>query len=772
MGDNTVNAGKKLDYILKKTENFLQSLNQIGLDVSSPSTKLKEARKLYSQKRWDEALRLVEETIKELQAIKEEYNKMRGEASSKGKGVYALFRSDEEASRKQLEEWKLILESWRDEGYDVGDIEEVFKQGTREIEEFFVKISRNVENSERYQKELEEMLKDKRLPSDLRIQLQNIKEKLKNVKDFEMVEEKFLELKEEYNKYLKELEEARARIENLEKKGYYVDRIKLSLERDSYDIFKERYKTFLKSVEMLKKVEEKLDEISKDPYLMGILGDKIEEIKNLVKDPRKIEEVQKLLSPLLKEVKASQEGRRKKEEEEAFRKRVSEEAQLWEEEGFNVTVLKKSLNDPVEKLKEVYERYNNGVEKIKEMKKELLSLDGVGFEDEIADLALSLVDPLKAGEYSEKVKALVEKVEERNRVLDHLQEKVRQWKKLGYILTPLERYLKNPGGLDETLQYLQQYQKNFQKAVAIENEIKDVQGAELRKMASEVLGLLKNLSNLEPALKRYQELKKVMEKEKVVKEKWKTFNDVSRGWREKGYNITSLLEKFLKVKNDPDKIDELLEDYRKRISRLEELKKEYEGIKKGVFKDLEEEMEALLKDPESLIAAERILAEIKAREANLKYLKEKMEKFMEKMEEKGVSTSTLRKKIEEDPAHIKEIAEEFRDRLKEFAKIKKEIITKLREEGKEAEIEKVRAVNDPYMLEDLINKYTPLLFPELATGERGVEELLNEAQKAYKEKDYEKALELYNKVLEKDPENRKASFFVKRIKVLMKGKKG
>ena len=76
------------------------------------------------------------------------------------------------------------------------------------------------------------------------------------------------------------------------------------------------------------------------------------------------------------------------------------------------------------------------------------------------------------------------------------------------------------------------------------------------------------------------------------------------------------------------------------------------------------------------------------------------------------------------------------------------------------------------MLEDLINKYTPLLFPELATGERGVEELLNEAQKAYKEKDYEKALELYNKVLEKDPENRKASFFVKRIKVLMKGKKG
>lgn len=768
MADESAGRVKKLDHILKKTENLLLNLDQVGIDVSMPYTKLKEAKRLYGERRLDEALRIVEETIAELQKLKSEYAKMAVETLGKGRGVYALFRTDEGVDRKQMEEWRLILESWRDEGYSLGNLDEIFSKDPQEVEKVFVKISRNVARSERYEREISGILKDPKLPSELRIQFQNILPKLKNVKDFDIIEKKVLELMEEYRRYLKEVEEAKRTIESLKKEGYSVNRIMESFNRDSYDVFKEKYKTFLRSVELLKSAERKLDDIESDPHMKEMLGENISRIRTLLKDPGKIGEIQSLIKPLLADVARLQKDKKRILEERALRGNILEEIDVWEREGFVVDELKKNVDAPLEKLKELREKYIKGIEKIKELKRRLLTLDGVGYEDDIASYALGMNDPLKADEYAQQVGDLVERVEERNRVLEHLQKKAAHWKKLGYIVTPIENFLKNPGRLEEALELLQRYQNSFRRAITIENEIKDVKAPHLKTLADEITVLLKNLPNLRPALEKYEELQKLMEKEKILKEKWRTFNRVSREWMERGYKVDGMLERFLRIKNSPGEIDRLLEEYRERITELESIRSEFEKIERGVDRELEEKLEENLRDPEAVGEARKNLMLLKAKAANREFLRKKMEEFIKKMEEKGVDVTTLRKKMNENPGELKAIAEEFRDRLREFARVKKEIITKLREEGKIEEIQEVRAIRDPYMLDELIRRYSSSLKPEMVTEHEKIEDLLKKAHDEYKKKNYERALELYSRVLERDPENRKANFFIKRINALMK----
>lgn len=769
MADESAGRVKKLDHILKKTENLLLNLDQIGIDVSMPYTKLKEAKRLYGEKRLDEALKIVEETIAELQKLKKEYTKIAVETPERGRGVYALFRTDEGVDRKQMEEWRLILESWKDDGYRIGNLDEIFSKEPQEVEKVFVEISRNVARSEKYQREISEMLKDPRLPSELRIQVQNILPKLKNVKDFDMVEKKVQELMEEYSRYLSEVKEAKRTIDRLRKEGYNVDRITESFDRDSYDVFKEKYRTFLRSVELLKSAEKKLDEIEADPHLKELLGEKISRIRKLLKDPGKIGEIQRLVKPLLEDVARLQRDKKRILEERALRGNLLEEIDLWERDGFMVEELKKNVDAPLEKLRELRERYVKGIERIKELKRRLLTLDGLGYEEDIASLALSMNDPLKADEYAEQVRDLAERVEERNRVLDHLEKKAAHWKKLGYIVTPIEIFLRNPGRLEEALEYLQKYQNNFRRAITIENEIKDVKAPHLKKLADEIAVLLKNLPNLRPALEKYEKLKELIENEKVLKEKWKTFNKVSRGWMERGYKVEGMLERFLRIKNSPEEIDRLLEEYKRRIAELERLRSEYERIGRGVDKELEEELEEKLWDLEAVGEAKKKLMLLKAKVANREYLRKKMEEFIKKMEEKGIDVTTLRKKMDENPGEVKAIAEEFRDKLREFARVKREIITRLRDEGRKRELQEIKGIKDPYMLDELLKRYSSILKPETLSEHEEVEALLKSAHEEYKKKNYERALELYSKVLEKDPENRKASFFIKRIKVLMKG---
>ena len=139
----------KLDMVIKKGDMIIGMLDKKGIQTDLYKDKFSKARKDLENGNIEEAFVLATECIREIKDLrvipteKEVSGRVR-----KGKGVFALIRDNTVEMEKKIDEWKMIISSWRKKGYMFENDDSLFTRTFDQIEKRFISIGEQIEKAE------------------------------------------------------------------------------------------------------------------------------------------------------------------------------------------------------------------------------------------------------------------------------------------------------------------------------------------------------------------------------------------------------------------------------------------------------------------------------------------------------------------------------------------------------------------------------------------------------------------------------------------------
>lgn len=378
-----------------------------------------------------------------------------------------------------------------------------------------------------------------------------------------------------------------------------------------------------------------------------------EEIEKLSKNLPEIEKAEKALERLKKEV----------EEDQRYRRAVVEEVSRREEEGYNVEKIKQALSAPLKELEVAFEDFKKRVAAAEKFLKGLESLDTTHFKEDV-ELIKDLVRDLYSMEYAKealeslkgKLKAFAEMREKLSNTLKELEKE--GWGVEAYKMALSGSPEEVEGALKEVLE----------KKATAEEHLKEMEGWDpleskyMKKEVEEVRTALKDLKNLEEALKRKEE---VSEKIKRASQRREEIRAKVKEWLDSGYLVESLNE----LLEEPiEKLEKSFLDVEERISRLEQLQLVLDSLDTRHFMEDVEDL-IFMNDPSRVEEFEKRVEELKEKIEQDKRRREEIRKDLKRLSEEGFTRAKdiIDKYMDE---HLSILEMHYKDFMKDVKALK------------------------------------------------------------------------------------------------------
>jgi hypothetical protein len=339
-----------------------------------------------------------------------------------------------------------------------------------------------------------------------------------------------------------------------------------------------------------------------------------------LKDPLSLKDAEEeLLMVQVAGERRKKEEVRRKGDEERRRDEYKNKLKEWTSIGFGTGRLATVLAGPLDAVKKDFEQFEASIQKLKELREELLVMNISGFEKEVDAMRPRFLEPDKVNDLEDDIFRLRILIERRNKedrrrkeddekVTGELQKRLDRWRSEGFDVTRVQEYHKRP-----TLQAAADFE-SFEKSV---NALKELEG-ELSLVPpkgneSEILrirNMLRSPERLQDAREAFAVLRRRSETGQLDARREELRRKIME-WEVQGYNTDKLKDL---MDSDVDTIQKEMVLYKVHIQRLKELEGETAALR-SLLKNVE-------KIPESESRLTELRLKLRTRQDDQKKLKE------------------------------------------------------------------------------------------------------------------------------------------------------
>jgi len=599
----------------------------------------------------------------------------------------------QEAEKEMRERFRRTLDEWKAQGLRVNGLEAVMEKDMDTVAEALERARSEIGRLKVLGEELEELD-----TTGYEEELGVIRELLRDPTRVHNAEEAILDLqlkverRKKDERRRKEVEE-RTRQELKDKiltwraEGFVTDYL-YSMFDGSLDVLKRAVEDFETAARKMKELGEELGTMDTEGY-----DEDVARIRTKMRDVRLTGEVENEILNLLVR---SRRERQEKMRVEQIRRNLAE----WKEQGYYVDKVETLIGRAdIKVLEKEFVTHKIGIHTLKELERDLNSLELEGFEDEVADLRRHMRDIKNIPAAEESLLDLQRRIEERfeearsqkqqeSREKHQYVEKLSEWVSEGFkegIITRLEQVIAKSRDMDTVRSTF----KTFETEVARVKELRavldtlQVSGfdAEIRELKERLANV--DVEDLDPIESDMMTLLKKIERRTEEERKRRLEDQQKRGefleqlnaWEYEGFNVEGLRRAM-----ETEDLVGLRRSFvvsRIRVQKLRELAKVVDGLREeGYDRDIEAVL-PLLKEVDRVERAEEAVTSLRQKVDKAREEAGKRREYRAKMEEwrtQGYNIERLERALSKDDTDF--ISKEFlvfKIRLQKLEELKEEI---------------------------------------------------------------------------------------------------
>ncbi|MGA1821994.1 MAG: hypothetical protein ACMUIG_05660 [Thermoplasmatota archaeon] len=777
---------QKLELAIKKGDLYVSQLSKQGIDTTSIKSKLDEARTNLENGDIVKAFGMVQEYINEMNRLKSEKTEKKTDegpkieeaedrkissSSKKGKGVFALIRDDERDQRKK-DEWKALVEKWRELGYDFEEDESLFSHPFSELEKRITSIDHQISKGEGIRSRI----------STIRSEFDAVGHSYKNkIDDVESAVLKLDRLDDQERRLnsliatLKSVESRyktlRNRIGRYKRQGLNTNNLEEMIETDEdLDYLDKQFNIFEGNIEFLLKEKMKFNELKSNPGSKNYQKE-VRDIENIIDDPWMLDTVVEKTISLEKLLMKESEKEKKQEDEKKRRKEIRESLDRYRSEGFIVDMVEQLLEDDMNLLEEEFDQLIRNIAKLKSLREKLFTLNASGFEDNIAQISTHLNDPSNIVKVEKDLNELKDKIVNQRVKSQKIETSIKRWTGMGYMVSKLEETLKRDNSKAEKL--YEDYSRRIEELSQIEDQIKDIKHREISDQIHKLLLKVKNPELIEQVRNEWNILSGKISELEELKDRRKDLNLLLKEWKNQGFNIDKILI-LMKEANQTDGLENIILNYTRSVATLKSIETEFSKEERGWFRKEEDFIRNHIHDLEMGKEVIGAFEDLKSKNKEEEKRRGQIVRKLKGLSEKGIDTSMIENLLTGEKESLDKEYKKYINLTKRLLKLKADLLRDAHKNKDKAKEELAKSMNDPYKIDEYEKKSSgekgaPI--PEEGSGagktrDLDIKSLRSLAKAAYKEKKYLEALGFFEAILAIDPSHKESLFY--RKKALMK----
>ena|GEM_PF-5985819 len=702
----------------------------------------------------------------------------------------------EERRRKEIDdrtrqELKDRILSWRSEGFVTdylysmleGDLE-VLKKAVEDFEAAAGKMKElgdelGTMDTEGYEEDVERLrakMRDVRLTGEVENDMLNL----------------LVRSKRERQEKLR-IEQIRRTLSEWKDQGFAVDKVEAHIGHADIKTLEKEFVTHKIGIHTLKELERDLESLEPEGF-----EDEVANLRRLMKDIKNIPTVEEDLLDLQRRIEERfEEFRNIKQKENKEKHEYVEKLSEWVSEGFKEGIIERleqviAKDQDMDTVRSAFKTFESEVERVKELRAVLDTLQAPGFEAEIGQLKERLANIDEIGTIEAEMMALLKKIErrteeERRRRVEDLQKRsefqdqLDAWKKEGFNVKGLSKAMDTEDIVDLRRAFVVS-RIRVQKLRELGKVVEGLRAEGYDTDIDEILPLLTEVDRVEKADEAVNALRQKVEKAREAAGKRREYRAKMEEWRAQGYN-TERLERALS-KDDTDYISKEFLVFKIRLQKLEELKEEI-NIMVLSAEDVAPQVEGLrplLKDVDKISEIRERISALKAKIDQAREERRKKEELERKVREElgvkllgwasqGYNIEVLEKVFDGPLDVVQTVFDEFERTMNKVNRLRQELGA-LDTKGYEGEVGLIssklgdakRVVEAEEELELLKEKIKRATMPGKAVQEEeDLRKDLVEKITAWREQGYD--VSSLEALRSGDPEDLRKAFLVFRIRI-------
>ncbi len=804
---------KKLKDVIAKGEAFIGFLDKKGADIQGPKDDIIHARSAFDSGDLARSYTLAQKGIKELIRLKAEAEKPREEAkvepatapveveepevkkeeekikpleekpkkkvrSRRGEGVFALIRDNDQEREKKLNSWKDSVHKWREKGYLFEPDVSLFERNFEEVEKRLQSIGLQIDKAEGFQSRISSIREEfNHVGGAFLKKLDDVKDSLLRLDRLDDMKRRIETLHSNLQEVDNQYKVLSNRMSRYRRQGLNTSSLEDLLENDNdLNYLEQQFNIYETNIEFLSKEKAKLTNIWKDGFAQRLRSE-IDEVEKIINDPWKLDAVVEKLLALDKKIEKEKEQTRKQNDERKRMGEIRSSVQKYKVDGYNVAGIEVLLDGDVEPLEDEYNDLIRSVTKLKTLKEKIFTLDAKGFEEEISNLSMKLNDPTKIEELELELAQLKETISDQRSKTDNIRGRIREWEGQGFLIVKLTEMMnKDPIGGEKL--YVELLPR-IQELIDIHGRLQGIRHREVGDDIQKIMLKIKNPDHLEVIRSEYRNLERKVSELEKIKEKRKELNELLKVWKGQGFQMDYILDIMRKEKTIAGLEKTILESTMA-IATLEAFHKEFSTEERGWFPKDEDFIKDNLWKPENARKVLFKFEQLKVKYANEEKRRGQLRRELDNMSKAGIDISGVEKLLHGDTETLNQnYTKRFKPQTVALLKLKKEIVKEAT--GRPELQEFAKTLTDPFELEKYKEARKALVIGKKADKKKddkkgeseNIRSLKEMAKKAYKEGGEEKlreALNLFDTVLNIDPDNKECQFFKKKALLKMKMK--
>ncbi len=286
-----------------------------------------------------------------------------------------------------------------------------------------------------------------------------------------------------------------------------------------------------------------------------------------------------------------------------------------------------------------------------------------------------------------------EKERKREESINKLLDIIKDWENDGWDVSGLKNKIEDDPSKGED--FIREYKKRIKRLKIIKKRYNSLKLNEFDLAFSEnIEEYLNDPDSVKKASRIVNKLKMKIDKKKRLKKLFSKLKELE----EEGWDVSGLKAK---IKNNPSKGEDLIDEYNKRIERLKIVKKRYQSLPLDKYNmAFSDNIEEYLNDPDSVEKASRIVRKLK-KEIKRRKKKKKLLMKAKDWRDEGFQVDKLINTLKDDLDKGEELFSEYEENIKELIFLRKKY-SLLEYQGRTLDtVEIEHRLNDPNSVDEL-----------------------------------------------------------------------
>lgn len=551
---------------------------------------------------------------------------------------HTVVKGRREAAQKAEEERRTALrrsmEAWKGEGYYVAPLLKVLDTPLPELEKAFADFGARVERLKGLQAQL-----DSQPATGFEREVEVLRGKLKDVDKVDGVAAEIEMLAGRIGKRRetdagrvaaeeKKRKELGDRIQEWKTAGYNTARLDKMMAGGTLDELRNGCVVFRMRIQRMKEVEAEIATLD----ISGLEG-LAESLRSKLLDPERVAAVEAELTELKLRLKRRREDDRKKREDETRRRSaLNQKLQGYFVQGYAISHIEPLFTGEMPVLEGAVRGFEAKVARLRELERDLASLDASGLEGAVEEVKWLLKDVTRLQEAEEAVESLKLRVQ-RTGARRKLMMRLRGWVDEGYTVEYLEDILTGESDMGRVREEFERFGEVVERLKTMERELAALDTAGFEREAIDIRSMLRDTARVSEAEQALTELKGMVEErrsressrheERLRAERDRLLAQVAE-WRGTGFHAAPVEALLNNPAVNIDTARKEVHALGQRVQRLREMRAELASVAHPALEQEVRSLEERMKSADALNDLERAMME-----RALRTLREKADRLRE-----------------------------------------------------------------------------------------------------------------------------------------------